>query len=109
MKKFQSIRPWLAATLMVALAACGGGGGGRDPILGFTGTPVAPTVSAVSPLAGATGVPVNTRSVTAAFSEPVLPISGASSFTLTCAAPCVSPAGSVSLDGTSRVDRKSVV
>ncbi len=103
MNRLQSIRPWLAAILVGALAACGGGGAGRDPILGFGGTPVAPTVTAVAPANGTTGVAINTTLVTAGFSEAMNPITGAASFTLTCAAPCVNPAGTVSLDATNRI------
>jgi hypothetical protein len=110
MNRFQSIRPWLAAFLALGIAACGGGAG-RDAILGFpaTATPptvsavAPPTVSAVAPQDGATGVAINVAAITAAFSESVAPISGAASFTVTCASPCASPAGTVSLDSTSRV------
>lgn len=56
-----------------------------------------PTVTAVAPIDDATGVPINTA-VTAAFSEPMDPISGTASFSLTCAAPCISPTGTVTLD-----------
>ncbi|MBC7603602.1 MAG: DUF3494 domain-containing protein [Ramlibacter sp.] len=113
MKQLHTFRPWLAALLIGALAACGGGG--RDPILGFTGTPLPvitpappvpvapPTVTAVSPPNGATGVAINNTLVTASFSEPVAPIAGTASFTLTCAAPCVSPSGTVTLDSTKQV------
>ena len=110
-----SIRPSLAALLIGALVACGGGGGGRDPILGFTGTPLPttvpappapvapPTVTAVAPPNNATGVATNNTLITASFSEPVAPITGSASFTVTCAAPCVSPAGTVTLDSTKQV------
>ena len=102
MNRLQSIRPWLAALLVGALAACGGGG--RDPILGFDGTPLAPpTVTAVAPANNATGVALNNTLITAAFSEPMAAIAGGASFTVTCAAPCTSPAGTVALDSTSRV------
>jgi hypothetical protein len=105
MKNFQSIRPWLAALLAASLAACGGGGGGRDPILGFTSTPLAspPTVTAVAPQDTATGVALNNASITAAFSEPMAAIAGPSSFTVTCASPCASPAGTASFDATGRI------
>ena len=67
-----------------------------------TGTvPPAPTVTAVAPVNHATGVVIN-QSVAAAFSEPMNPISGAASFTLTCASPCTNPAGTVALDATGR-------
>lgn len=106
MKRLQSIRPWLAAILVGVLAACGGGGGGRDPVLGFDGTgagPGAPTVTAVAPANNATGVATNNALITANFSEAMAAIGGASSFTVTCAAPCVNPAGTVSLDATGRI------
>ena len=90
---------------------------GRDPVLGFDttpapivappvtppGVPVAPTVTAVDPANNATGVGITNKVVTANFSEAMAPIGGASSFTLTCAAPCVNPAGTVSLDATKRI------
>ena len=107
MKLSMSIRPWLAAILVGAVAACGGGGGGRDPILGFPGTPgtplAPPTVTAVAPANNATGVATNNTLVTASFSEAMNPITGTASFTVTCAAPCVSPSGTASLDLTGRV------
>jgi hypothetical protein len=103
MNRFKSIRPWLAALLVGALAACGGGGGGRDPVLGFDVPPAPPTVTAVAPVANATGVAVNNTVITAAFSEPMAAISGGASFTVTCAAPCVSPTGTVTLDSTGRI------
>lgn len=108
-----TLRPWLAALVLGALVAgCGGGGGGRDPVLGFDSTPVPPlvpvtpappTVTAVAPATDATGVAVNNTLITAAFSEPMAPLSGGASFTLACAAPCLSPAGAVTLDPTSRI------
>jgi hypothetical protein len=106
MNRLQSIRPWLAAILVGALAACGGGGGGRDPVLGFDGTaagPAAPTVTAVAPANNATGVATNNALITANFSEAMAAFSGASTFTVTCVAPCVNPAGTVSLDATGRI------
>jgi hypothetical protein len=103
MNRLQSIRPWLAALLMLGITACGGGGGGRDPILGFPASAAPPTVTAVAPQDGATGVPINLAGVTAAFSEAMAPITGSASFTVTCAAPCVSPAGTVSFDSTNRI------
>ena len=100
-----SHRPWLTALLLSALAAgCGGGDGGRDPILGLGGsvvTPltaaVAPVVTAVVPVNDSTGVALNQSFITAAFSEPVS-LPGAGAFALSCAAPCVAPAGSVTFD-----------
>ena len=83
---------WLTALLLSAVVtACGGGGGGgsdagRDPILGG-GAVLAPRVTAVTPLQNATGVPVNTRTITAAFSKAMNPATlNTSTFTLACPA-----------------------
>lgn len=84
--------PWLTALLLTALVAgCGGGGGGgRDPILGagdIGNVAGAPTVTLVAPLPKATGVPINTKIITAAFSEAMDPATlTAASFTLACPA-----------------------
>jgi hypothetical protein len=103
MNRLQSIRPWLAAILVGALAACGGGSGGRDPILGFAGTPPSPSVTAVAPANNATGVAINTSVITAAFSEPIAPLTGTATFVVTCAAPCTSPVGTVALNSANQV------
>jgi hypothetical protein len=100
MNTLHRIRPWLAALLVGALAACGGGG--RDEILGFDGK-APPTVTAVTPVNNATAVAVANPVITATFSEPMAAITGGASFTVTCAAPCVSPVGTVALDSTNRV------
>jgi hypothetical protein len=102
-KSMSSIRPWLAVFLAGALVACGGGGG-KDEILGFDSTAIAPpTVTAVAPANNATGVPLNNTLITAAFSEPMAPITGTATFVVSCAAPCVSPTGTVTLDSTNRI------
>ncbi|MDB5870773.1 MAG: hypothetical protein JWQ07_215 [Ramlibacter sp.] len=109
MNRLKSMRPWLAAFLVGALVACGGGG--RDPILGFGGTPAPgtpgslapPTVTAVAPVNNATGVSTNSTVISAAFSEPMNPITGSASFRVTCALPCISPTGTVALDSEARV------
>jgi hypothetical protein len=93
----------LAALLLAASLASCGGGGGRDPILGFDGPPAPPTVTAVAPLNGATGVAINNTLISADFSERMSPFGGTATFVVTCAAPCVSPTGTASLDSTSRV------
>jgi Ice-binding-like/Bacterial Ig-like domain len=54
-------------------------------------------VTAVTPLSDATDVLTNSL-VTATLNEPVAPISGAASMTVTCAAPCVNATGTVTLD-----------
>jgi hypothetical protein len=92
---------WITALLLGLLAGCGGN---QDPILGVGVADVAalpPTVTAVAPVNIATGVPLNTA-VTAEFSEPMAPISGAASFKLTCLSPCTNPSGTVVLDATDR-------
>lgn len=66
-------------------------------------TGIAPTVTAVAPVNNATGVTTNNTIITAAFSEPMAPITGAASFTVTCAAPCTSPTGTVTLDASNRI------
>lgn len=95
----------LALALSSLLAGCGGGGGGqgRAPILGSGGAVAAPTVTAVAPVNNATGVTVDNTIITAAFSEPMAPITGAASFTVTCTAPCTNPTGTVSLDSTNTI------
>lgn len=64
---------------------------------------LAPTVTAVAPVDDATGVAINAAVMSAAFSQAVDPIMGSASFTVTCAAPCVSPTGTVSLDATNSI------
>ncbi len=63
-----------------------------------TGAAAPPTVTAVAPLNGATGVSLNSTIVAVGFSEAMAPIAGASSFTVTCAAPCVNPVGTLARD-----------
>ena len=90
-------RVWLMAVTLGALAA---GCNGQDPILGANGiAALVPAVTAVTPLNGATGVLTNTL-VTATLNEPVAPITGTASMTVTCATPCVNPTGAVTLDAT---------
>lgn len=92
-------RNGLAALLLcLMLAGCD-----TDPVLGVGGAAVlGPMVTAVTPLNNATAIPLD-RTATATFSEAMAPITGTASFTLTCAAPCVNPAGTVTLDGTNTV------
>jgi hypothetical protein len=92
---------WIMALLLSVLVA--GCGGGRQPVLGVGGIAVrAPTVIAVTPVNNATGVAGN-PSITATFSEPMAPIVGGASFTVTCAAPCTNPTGTVALDATNTI------
>lgn len=104
--KYPGFLPWLLVILSSALVtACfGGGDNGRDPIFGVDGDAAAlsPQVTAVAPVHEATGVPTNNTVITAAFSEPMAPLTGSASFTVTCEAPCTDPSGNVALndDGT---------
>lgn len=96
-KKFR-ILPWLIALTSVLIVGCSGS---QSPILGIDNPvvpPARPTVTAVAPLNNATGVPINNTIIVAAFSEPMAPITGNASFTLTCALPCASPIGTVALN-----------
>jgi len=61
------------------------------------------TVTAVAPGVNSTGVSLNNTIVSADFNETIAPITDPASFTLTCAAPCTSPTGSVTRDPTNRV------
>ena len=72
----------------------------KDAILGSGGTAaLRPAVTAVTPLSGATGVLTNSL-VIATLNEPVAPLTGTASMTVTCAAPCVNATGAVTLDAT---------
>jgi hypothetical protein len=86
---------WAALASVAAIAGCNG----KDPILGSGEIAAAiPTVLVFAPLVGATNVPTSNTVITATFNAPVAPITGTSTFTVTCASPCVSPTGTVSLD-----------
>lgn len=114
--KTARIIPWFGALLVsVLLSACSGGGGGQTPILGLgagtttqssgtgTGTSSGPTVTSVAPANKASGVSLNNDIITATFSTPVAPVTGAASFILTCSSPCVSSSGVVTLDTTGTI------
>src|SRR5580704_5874395 len=89
-------RAWIMALALGALAA----GCNKDAVLGSNGiAALRPAVTAVTPLSGATGVLTDSR-VTATLNEPVAPITGTASMTVTCAAPCVNATGAVTLDAT---------
>jgi hypothetical protein len=60
-------------------------------------------VTAVAPVNNATGVAVNNTVITAAFSEAMAPTGSAVNLAIACAAPCVSPSGTVSLDASNRI------
>jgi ice-binding like protein/Big-like domain-containing protein len=93
-------RTWLMTLMLGALAA---GCNSQTPILGSNGMAgLVPAVTAVSPLNGATNVLTNTL-ITATLNEPVAPITGAASMTVTCTAPCMNPTGVVTLDATNTI------
>lgn len=88
MNKFESVNKplmWFMAATMASLIAGCGGGGDQAPILGSTTVTLAPTVTAVAPLANTTGVPINTKIITAAFSKAMDPTTiTTASFQLAC-------------------------
>ena len=95
MKDFNTFRrlTWCATALLATLAAgCSG-----DSILGANDrvatAPIAPVVTTVSPLDNAIGVATNTT-VAITFDKAM---ATGTTFAITCAAPCVNPAGSVAL------------
>lgn len=102
-KRYSRCLIWAGTFLLSALIA-GCGGGQRDPVLGSNGGAVlAPFVATVTPPVAATNVATTTTVISATFNEPIAPLSGATGFTVTCAAPCVNPVGTISLDGTGTV------
>jgi hypothetical protein len=89
---------------LAALTVGCGGKVGRDGILGTSGiAALAPSVVATTPVSEATGVRIVNPIITATFNESMSAIAGAASFPVTCAAPCVSPTGAVTLDATSKI------
>jgi hypothetical protein len=108
MKKFKSMSKglsWLTAGAMSALiAACGGGG--QSPILGTVSVSpvVPPTVTLVTPLPNASGVALNTSTITAAFSKPMdAGTLSAASFSLACPAATVLGAASITYAAASKI------
>lgn len=121
MKKFDRhsrFMPWLTALLLSAVVAgCSGGGGeGRDAVLGVGATPAQPatvvatgtrprvtlTAPATTSPGPTTGAPTNSA-IAAVFTKDMAPTTiTAASFTVTCVAPCISPAGSVNYSVGSR-------
>jgi len=102
MNRFVSVKKQLLysmAFIAVILTGCKGGFGSGEPIFGGGGlSKLPPVVSAVTPLNLATGVPINGPIISATFNEPVGPINGGASFTVTCASPGINPTGTVALD-----------
>lgn len=97
------LTPWLMATaLSVVLAACGGGD--QSPILGAGGiAPVVvlpPTVTVVTPSAGALNVAPNTQTITAAFSKAIDPATLTLSSVLSSATVCTATITTAAKDST---------
>jgi hypothetical protein len=87
------------AALSVLATGCG-----RDQIFGTARTAaLVPLVTGETPANGASGVLTSTASIDATLNEAVSPLTGTASFTLTCAAPCISATGIVSLDATQTI------
>ncbi len=105
MKIFESYSRSLTCSMALLLSALAAGcGGGQDRILGSGSvSALPPTVTNVAPANNVAGVPTDATIITATFSEPMTPITGGASFTVTCTAPCVNPTGTVALDATSRI------
>ena len=84
---------WCAAALLATMAA----GCSQDKILGapdrVATAPIAPVVTTVSPANNAISVPVGST-VAITFDKAM---AAGSTFTVTCAAPCVNPTGTVAL------------
>lgn len=87
---------FLLAIVGTFLVACNDHG--RGPILGTDGNvALSPTVTAVTPANNATNVTVINPTITAQFSEPVNALTAAD-FTVTCASPCTTPSGTVTMN-----------
>ena len=90
---------WVIAALSLLATGCG-----RDQIFGSDRTAaLIPLVTDETPANNATGVLTSTAAISATLNQAVAPIAGTSSFTLTCAAPCVNATGVVSLDATNTI------
>lgn len=102
----QGLRPWVFASVALAVLAGCGGGDGKEPILGGSGglAQTAPTVTAVVPAANATNVAFNTKVLTASFSKAMDATTlTANSFTLACPTGSAVTGGVVSYTATGNV------
>ena len=91
--------PLAAAAFYILAAGCSGS---RGPILGMgANAKLPPTVTASMPANNTTEI-VGNPAITATFSEAMAPL-GAANFAVTCAAPCTSPTGTVTLDASNTV------
>ena len=95
-----------AYTVTVSATSIATGLVSQNPAVWHFTTGVAPaaiTITAVAPAANSTNVALNTKIVSADLNEPIAPVTGAASFTLTCASPCTAPTGTVTRDATNKV------
>jgi hypothetical protein len=88
---------------MFAAALLAGCNAGKDPILGGGGVALVPAATTGTPANAATGVSISAPGITVTFNQPMAALTGGASFVVTCAAPCVNPAGTVALDSTNRI------
>lgn len=98
MKRLEIRKAYLLFVLIlgvfIMLPGCGSEGGGGEWDQPVSTTLTAPTTTAVAPLANATGVPVNTKIITAAFSKAMDQATlTPASFTLTYGTPAVAVTG----------------
>jgi hypothetical protein len=105
MNKLSSYGRSAMALAIIALCAWAAGcSSSRSPSAASGGgAATGPTVTAVTPANQASGVVMAAPGITATFSEAMAPISSAASFSVTCAAPCTSPTGTVALDATKTI------
>ena len=99
MTKFHRFMGFAKGIPLLACLVLVGCGGGKDPIFGGDVAVPRPVVIGSTPAVAATNVSPTITAITGTFSEPVA-LAGGGNFTVTCAAPCVSPAGTVSLNST---------
>ena len=102
MNKFHGSMSFAKGIALLACLVVVGCDGGKDPIFGGHAAVARPIVITSTPADTATSVSTDTTTITGTFSEPVALTAGGADFTVTCAAPCVSPSGTVSLDSTGR-------
>ncbi|MCC5856015.1 MAG: Ig-like domain-containing protein [Idiomarina sp.] len=99
---WSSTPKWLLlAIISTFIVACNDNG--RDPILGNDrNVGQLPAVTAVTPANNTMNVGLMNPSITAEFTEAVTALA-AGDFTVTCASPCTSPTGTVSMNSTNTV------
>ena len=82
--------------LIVTISSCGG----KKEVLGTNANAaLAPSVTFMTPSNSASSVPVYKPVINATFNEPVT----STNFVVSCASPCMNPAGSVTADATNKI------